>query len=160
MTEKVVPSLIELRQTATKADHKVIEEWDCTFGKCSFYISEDKRPKLLMGFFQFYANKKALKDNVLSTSTGRLIKKHAFYEKFSQLPGLSKIQRTKFKNFKAKVDSNFEKNYGLVLQDPFELSFNLTRNLHNQALTDFCDLCHQSSTLLINMKGYNMFSNT
>jgi len=25
MTEKVVPSLIELRQTATKADHKVIE---------------------------------------------------------------------------------------------------------------------------------------
>lgn len=160
MTEKVVPSLIELRKNATKDDHKVIEGWDCTFGKCLRNISEAKRPKLLMGFFQYYANKRALKDNVLSTCTGQLIKKQAFYEKFSQLSGLSKIQRTNFKNFKSKVDSNFEKNYGLVLQDPFELSFNLTRNLHKKALTDFCDLCHQSSTLLINMKGYNMFSNT
>jgi len=113
-----------------------------------------------MGFFQYYAVKKRLKDNVLSTCTGQLIKKHAFYEKFSQFPELSKIQKTKFKNYKSKVDSSFEKNYGLVLQDPFELSFNLTRNLHNQALTDFCDLCHQSSTLLINMKGYNMYYNT
>ncbi|CAI6364863.1 unnamed protein product [Macrosiphum euphorbiae] len=83
MTEKLVPSLIELRQTATKADHKVIEEWDCTFGKCSVYISEDKRPKLLMSFFQYYANKRALKDHVLSTCTGQLIKKHAFYEKIT-----------------------------------------------------------------------------
>jgi len=112
-----------------------------------------------MGFFQYYANKRALKDNVLSTCTGQLIKKHAFYERFIQLPGLSEIQRTKFKNFKAEVNSSFEKNYGLVLQDPFELSFNLTRNLHNQALTDFCDLCHQSSARLINIKskGYYVF---
>jgi len=113
-----------------------------------------------MDFFQFYANKKTLKRNVLSTCTGQLIKKPSFYEHFSKLSGLSKIQRTQFKNFKSKVDLNFENNYGLVLQDPFELSFNLTRNIHKQALTDFCDLCHQSSTLLINMKGYNMFSNT
>ncbi|XP_008187016.2 uncharacterized protein LOC100571594 [Acyrthosiphon pisum] len=152
MTEKVVPSLIKLRHISTEDDHKVIEGWDCTFGKCFIYISEEKRPKLLLGFFQYYANKRALKDNVLSTCTGQLIKKHEFFERFSQLPGLSQIQRTKFKNFKAEVDSSFEKNYGLVLQDPFELSFNLTRNLHDKALNDFCDLCMQSSRLLLNMK--------
>jgi len=134
--------------------------WDCTFGNCELNISDDKRPKLLKGFFRFYANKKSLKDNVLSTSTGRLIKKHEFYEKFSQLCVLSKIQRRQFKKFQSKVVSNFEKNYGLVLQDPFELSFNLTRNLSKKDLTDFCDLCHQSSTLIINKKGRNMFSNT
>jgi len=87
------------------------------------------------------------------------MKKHKFYEKFNQLSGISEVQKTKFKNFQSKVDSNFEKFYGLVLQDPFELSFNLTRNIYKQVLTDFCDLCDQSSTLLINMKGYKMYYN-
>ncbi|XP_026820222.1 uncharacterized protein LOC113558852 [Rhopalosiphum maidis] len=159
MTEKVVPSVMELRQKASKDDHKVIEGWDCTFGKWSGNISDDKRAKLLLGFFQFYANKRRLKDNVLSTCTGRCMKKHKFYEHFTQLSGISKIQRTKFKTFQSKVDSSFEKCYGLVLQDPFELSFNLTKNIYKQVLTDFCELCNQSSTLLINMKGYNMFFN-
>lgn len=113
-----------------------------------------------MGFYQFYANKKKLKKYVLSTYTGQRIKKHKFYDNFRQLSGLSKIQRTKFKTFQSKVDSSFEKCYGLVLQDPFELSFNLTKNIYKQVLTDFCDLCNQSATLLINMKGYNMFYNT
>lgn len=160
MTEKVVPSVMELRQKASKDDHKIIEGWDCTFGEWSCNISDDKRPKLLLGFYQFYANKKILKEYVLSTCTGQRIKKHKFYDNFSQLSGLSKIQRTKFKTFQSKVDSSFEKCYGLVLQDPFELSFNLTKNIYKQVLTDFCDLCNQSATLLINMKGYNMFYNT
>jgi len=184
MTEKVVPSVMELRQKASKDDHKIIEGtfivlypfllkshsnilvfflsgWDCTFGEwSSCNISDDKRPKLLLGFYQFYANKKKLKEYVLSTCTGQRIKKHKFYDNFSQLSGLSKIQRTKFKTSLSKVDSSFEKCYGLVLQDPFELSFNLTKNIYKQVLTDFCDLCNQSATLLINMKGYNMFYNT
>jgi hypothetical protein len=112
-----------------------------------------------LGFFQFYANKRRLKDNVLSTCTGQCMKKNKFYEHFTQLSGISKIQRTKFKTFQSKVDSSFEKCYGLVLQDPFELSFNLTKNIYKQVLTDFCELCNQSSTLLINMKGYDMFFN-
>lgn len=87
------------------------------------------------------------------------MKNYKFYEKFSQLPELSEIQRTKFKNFKSKIELKFEKSYGLVLQDPFELSFNLTRNITKEVMKDFCDLCNQSVTLLINIKGYKMFSN-
>lgn len=128
--------------------------WDCTFGKWSGDINVPDRPKLLLGFFQYYSNRKELQNQVLSTLVGKSIKKQKFYPKFCKSQELNEIQRDKFISYQSKISTSFAKHYGLAIHDPFELSFNITKNITNDILTDFCELCDQTETLLSNTKGY------
>lgn len=131
----------------------IVTEWDCTFGKLSSIIRNQNRRELLLGFFKFYANKKLLKKRVLSTFTGETIKKKKFYLNLCKQPELSKIQREKLVTLQSKVNSSFVNYYGLAIHDPFELAFNITRNLYGDNLTEFCELCDLSETLLSNIEG-------
>lgn len=106
-----------------------------------------------MGFFKFYAARRKLKNNVLCTFTGKLMNKHTFFSDFNKLSKINQVQRQKFKTFESKIHSNFENNHGLVVQDPFDLAFNLTKNITGSIMTDFCDMCVQSAALLKRAKG-------
>jgi len=113
------------------------------------------RPKLLLEFFQYYADMENLENQVLCTFTGMSITKKTFFQKFSNSSKISDTQRSKFKTLKQKVCSNFENHNGLALQDPFELSFNLTKKITNCNLADFCELCNQSAAILANTIFYS-----
>lgn len=125
--------------------------WDCTFRKWGDSIEHThSRLGLLLGFFQFYDKKKQFEENVLCILTGKLMDKKTFFTNFKKLTEISEIQRTKFITFESKIVSSFEKYSGLALQDPFELSFNITKKINRDNLTTFCKLCSQSAKLLRN----------
>lgn len=126
----------------------IVTGWDVQFGKWTDDVKLENRPKLVKGFFQYYAVKRKLKDNVICTFTGKLMVKHNFFSGFKKLSTISKQQRLKFSTFESKINSNFEQQYGLVVQDPFDLVFNLTKNITGSVLTEFCDLCTQSASLV------------
>lgn len=129
-----------------------VSGWDCAFGQWTDSITAPNRHKLLMGFFQYYAIKTQLMDNVLCTCTGQLMPKNRFFMQFNQLPQISHVQRKKFTTFEMKVNLDFEKFHGLAVQDPYDLAFNITKNITSSNLTDFCNLCDQSAKLLSNNK--------
>lgn len=79
--------------------------------------------------------------------------KNKFFQNLCQLPELSKIQRKKIKTFQSKIYSSFENYYGLAVHDPFELPYNITRNIYGENLTNFCELCDQSENQLRNIEG-------
>jgi len=113
------------------------------------------RPKLLLEFFQYYADMENLENRVLCTFTGMSIIKKNFFCEFSNSFKMMDTQRSKFKSLKQKVCLNFEKHNGLAVQDPFELSFNLTKKITDSNLVNFCELCDQSAAILAN----TIFSN-
>lgn len=132
----------------------IVSGWDCTFGKLSHTINNQNRPKLLLGFFEYYSNKRQLKSHVLSTFTGKIMTKHKFFQNICQLPELSAIQREKLKTFQSKVNLGFVNYFGLAIHDPFELPFNITRNIYGDNLTNFCELCDLSETQLRNIEDF------
>jgi len=67
---------------------------------------------------------------------------------FLKKSGINQVQRKQFLKFRSKILSDFEKCYGLTVQDPFDLVFNITKKISGQNLTLFCDLCDQSAKLL------------
>lgn len=79
--------------------------------------------------------------------------KKKFFKKFSQLPEINENQSTMFKTYKPKIKLDFEKNEGMVLQDPFELSFNLTKRITKKKLTHFCNLCDETISVLTDTEG-------
>lgn len=132
----------------------IVSGWVCTFGKMSCTIRDQNRPKLLLGFFKYYSNKKQLKNHVLSTLTGNIMTKNKFFQNLCKLPELSEIQREKCKTFQSKINLSFVNYYGLAIHDPFELPLNITTNIYGDNLTNFCELCDQSETQLSNIESF------
>lgn len=123
--------------------------WDCTFGKCIDNIKTTKDcRRLLLGFFQYYKNEQKLANTILCPINGKCMNKLNFFNQFIQLPEISETQQTTSKTFLSNIKSNFENHCGLAVQDPFELSFNLTRNITGVNFTEFCIVCDESATLL------------
>lgn len=126
--------------------------WDCSFGQWTKGVKPPDKSNLLTGFFQYYADEQNLKNNVQCTLTGKSMPKNQFYQQINQLYVISRIQRDQLKTVKLKIASNFEKNNGLAVQDPFDLSLNITEKITGNSLTDFCGLCDQSAKLLSKTK--------
>lgn len=103
---------------------------------------------MLLGFFQYYSDFNKLKNYVLCTITGKCMEKKSFFENFIKLPEINEIQLSMFKTWKPNIFSNFERCNGLTVQDPFELSFNITKKITGDNLSHFCELCDQTSALL------------
>lgn len=124
--------------------------WNCSFGQWTKGVKRSEKPNLLTGFFQYYAAEQNLKNNVQCTLTGKSMPKNQFYQQLNQLYEIS--QQNQLKTVKLKISSNFEKNNGLAVQDPFDLSLNITEKITGSSLTDFCGLCDQSAKLLSKTK--------
>lgn len=124
--------------------------WNCMVGKWFGNTLNGPHYNLLLNFFKFYSNINLFKENVLCTSTGKVLEKKFFFNKFGQLPA---AKDTKFKDFKSKIAVNFSLFCGLVLQDPFDLSFNITKNITINRLTNFCEMCDKTVTILLNIKN-------
>lgn len=120
------------------------------FGQWTDNVIAQNRHKLLVGFFQYYAIETQLMDNVLCTCTGQLMCKNKFFMQFNRLPEINHVQRNKFSSFELEVGLNFENFQGLAIQDPYDLAFNMTKNITSSNLADFCNLCDQSAKLLGN----------
>lgn len=103
---------------------------------------------MLLGFFQYYTNKQNLIDNVLCTFTGKCMTKQNFYKQFKSLSEINRIQQANINKFRQKISLVFEKHEGMAVQDPFELSFNITKHINDSKLSDFCELCDQSAIAL------------
>lgn len=111
----------------------------------------------MLGFFQYYTNQQNLIDNVLCTFTGKCLSKNNFYREFRLLSGINKLQRAKIDTFKTKIKYVFNRHLGLALQDPYELSFNITKHISDDNLSEFCDLCDQSVAILSSTNNCNTF---
>lgn len=129
-----------------------VSGWDCSFNNRynNQSIKIMNRSELLLGFFLYYTNKQNLMDNVLCTFTGKCMSKKDFYKQFRMLSEINRIQQTNIIRFRPKICLVFEKHKGMAVQDPFELSFNITKHLSDNSLSDFCELCDQSAISINN----------
>jgi len=150
MDKKVIPSLAEILEKVSEYERRIIEGWECMLVEWPDVHITHERTKLLLNFFSYYANMDKLNNYVLCTFTGVLMKKKNFFRTFSCSNKISKIQRSKFNTFKQRICSNFVTHNGLAIQDPFELSFNLTKKITGNTLVEFCELCYQSTKILVN----------
>lgn len=139
-----------INRSSLHCETSSVAGWECILPEWPDIHINHERQKLLLNFFQYYANMDKLKNHVLCTFTGTLIKKKKFFRIFSSSNKISEVQRSKFKTFHQRICSNFVKHNGLAIQDPFELSFNLTKKITGSTLVDFCELCDQSAEILIN----------
>lgn len=85
------------------------------------------------------------------------MKKDKFFQKFSKLSVINETQRAMFKNVQSNIISDFQNYEGLTVQDPFKLDSNLIEKIDDNNLTNFCNICDKTITLLINTKCYNTF---
>ncbi|XP_050441887.1 terminal uridylyltransferase Tailor-like isoform X2 [Adelges cooleyi] len=154
MSINIVPPLVKLMNMVPKKNRITIEGWDCSFEmlpKPKTTEDTERRFNLLYGFFQYYSDEKKFKSQVLCTFTGKCMKKSKFFSDFIKLSEIKKTQRAKFKTLQSNIYKSFEKRNGLTLQDPFELSFNITKNITGDTLTRFCDMCYETMVLMDNM---------
>ncbi|XP_050519951.1 uncharacterized protein LOC126893621 [Daktulosphaira vitifoliae] len=155
MTVNLVPPLIELMTMVSKKKRVIIEGWDCSFNSSqkTFQMGSFSKYSLLYGFFLYYSDEKKLKSQVLCTLTGKCMNKKQFFSKFIRLPEINYVQRTKLNSFNNKITISFNKSMGLAIQDPFDLSFNITKNINCDKLTHFCDLCYETIQIMDSMDG-------
>lgn len=185
IAEKIVPSLKQLLKHKDSDEEKYVEGiltvyvknyyliqsdyqycfydtcttitgWNCKFRKWSGGVKFITPHRLLLNFFKFYANTYLFKEHVLCTSTGKLIKKNNFFENFSRLAA---VKDTKFKDFQQTVVLDFNSFCGLVLQDPFDLSLNITKNITISRLISFCKMCDITVAILLKAEEDNPSTN-
>lgn len=103
--------------------------------------------ELLYQFFVYYSDPD-LKDYTLCTLTGRRINKVYFLHQYWQLPSLFDQYKFKLNTDRELLERVHDDFRGLCIQDPFDLSHNLTKAIGIHKFNAFSNLCKRTAKVL------------
>lgn len=131
---------------------RFIAGWDCTFCRNPDLIPPSRNTEssieLLHDFFEFYGAF-PFRKYVLSPLMGKILHR-AVFKTIADLPSQLRTYATKCNN-NPHVNS-LQINTPMCLQDPFDLSHNITRGVKGPVLKKFVALCNKSAQLCENWK--------
>nr|XP_012138483.1 PREDICTED: speckle targeted PIP5K1A-regulated poly(A) polymerase-like isoform X2 [Megachile rotundata] len=135
-TVNIVPSLMELQKTCQP---QIINGWQVNFNENTVLpkvTNKNSITQLLQGFFLFYSSIN-FKSNVICPIDG-MIHTESEFKDVENLPSC-------MNGYKAYVNENenlkFNANKPMCIQDPIELSHNVTMGIHFAALNQFVKYC-------------------
>ncbi|XP_067011783.2 speckle targeted PIP5K1A-regulated poly(A) polymerase [Anabrus simplex] len=142
LKKPIIPSVAELQNSYTDSD--LVDGWLCKFNKDRSCIkpteNRDSIFELLCGFFHYYAEFD-YGGSVICPLIGRTIPKSSFLQP-STLPNELQLYKSKADSVKFKYSSD------ICIQDPFDLSHNLTGRLGTKSLTAFCAYCQSAAGIM------------
>ncbi|KAJ8680156.1 hypothetical protein QAD02_015943 [Eretmocerus hayati] len=149
----VLPSVTEL--LCNSRGSKMVDGWECGYPRVGPSVSPNLNvTNHLQGFFAYYS-KFDYQTSVACPFLGRIIQKHEF-AKTDQLPDEMEIYK-----FRASANSSeiFQFDSPMCIQDPIELSQNLTQNITKSELRRFRKHCSESAKILLqSLAGMENFS--
>jgi hypothetical protein len=138
---------VELLQRLHTGPVRIIAGWECSFGrsipKVPVIRSTQTVVQLLHGFFTYY-NKFDFSNNVVCPLVGYPVGKQYFY-KPQNLPHA--MDNYVSRVMKCKHAEKFRTKCSMCVQDPFDLSHNLTKGTSQAILNKFKVLCSHTADL-------------
>jgi hypothetical protein len=146
---------VEKLRKINKTEPKVINGWktisyDLTLEETKSHVKPYEKTvfELLKGFFEYYV-KFDFNFYVVCPLLGRVVKRTAFSEHLDELPAEMEDYVTKLEGEDPEV---FKSTSYMCIQDPFDLSHNLTKAAQQGTQTKFQNMCKMSVAHLESIK--------
>ncbi|KAJ8669631.1 hypothetical protein QAD02_000890 [Eretmocerus hayati] len=143
----ILPCVLDLVKQSDVS--KIIDGWECGFNQIvPQNLPDFNVPDHLHAFFSYFASFDYQK-SVACLYLGRIIAKHDFAHT-DQLPKEMDIYKFRAS---ANVNEVFQFNSPMCIQDPFDMSHNVTKNVNKSDLRRFRQYCTESAEIMAQKLG-------